>query len=214
MQDSYERHDINTSHDASSAAELSAQIFSDPKDFLNTLRSNFQEIAHGHDQISALDLQDSATHGGSAKTRAAAKLALEHVQDFDKIRNQIYGTRGYKDGQFISKEDLDVAIDMNDHNTHAYTKRLVEIEVAALAVTGAAAAGPAVPTYWMAAAMIEAGTLSGVGEVAALGLVTIGTAAAAVYVGYRAVTENSRMHELADRDSAMFNEWLGHPVKH
>jgi hypothetical protein len=205
MKDSFDAASQPTlNHDASS--NLRAQVFSDPVDFLKTIKDNFGEISHGHQSISLDDLKAEAQFGSTAKIRAASEIAADHVLDLGGIATDSFPS---KKGtvQPIEKGDLDFAIDMANHNTGGYAFSSAALK--GYFSAGLGVAGGALTAFGTGAVIGEGVAVATVG---ALGLGVAGLGAAA-YLGYEAYHANAQYKQLADQDSAMFRSWIAEPHK-
>ena len=141
MFESYENPSVKSSDSNAASSKLSAQIFSDPKDFLSTLQSSFKQLSHGHDQLTAADLKlDAADPTLDAKTRAAAQIGFDHFKDFAGLSYQgepaAHNTPKQNDA--ITSGDLSFAQDMNNHDTLSYKLENIARDTA-VGVMGAAA---------------------------------------------------------------------------
>ena len=217
MFESYENPSVKSSDSNAASSKLSAQIFSDPKDFLSTLQSSFKQLSHGHDQLTAADLKlDAADPTLDAKTRAAAQIGFDHFKDFAGLSYQgepaAHNTPKQNDA--ITSGDLSFAQDMNNHDTLSYKLENIARDTA-VGVMGAAAGafGGLVGTYELSTGIgLFGGAGTAIGALA-VGWVAVGAGGVGLmgYAGYKAVTENSRMNNVADKDSAMFKSWLDKP---
>jgi len=181
--------------------KLSAQVFNDPQDFLQTLKTHFKELSRGDNKLNLTNLQlDSTDTALDAKTRAAATLAADHYNDLAGIHRQRLGAGGgtASPADGISTNDLKFAVDMNQHNTFGYslTNSLNDTAVGAgaLLLTG----------FGGVSALLEDGILANMVPIG-LGVAGVGLG---VYELYGAIKESSRMNDIANTDAAKFKGWL------
>ena len=184
------------------ATNLSQHVFAYPREFLKTIQDNFKEMSHGHDQISLADLKVDETTGSTDKIRAAATIAEQHYSDLDRMENRTYDVAG------IAKEDIDFAVNMNDHNisSEAWSR-------------GTIAAGATVSSLFAGGVsfLLASDSLAGVGVFgAASGVVLpalgIGAGLACVGVGaygaYKTATAYSSLKQESNEDVAKFKSWV------
>jgi hypothetical protein len=194
---------------ANASSKFSTQAFSDPRDFLDTIKGHFNELGHGHEVISLADLNaDVGDPNLDPKGRAAASIAAEHYGDLAGIEGQQFRAP-VANVPGISASDVDFAIDMNAHHTFGYTaENLARETLGVVGSLGVAGLGGAVGGFELSTG---AGLFGGAAW-APLSFGWLGVGAIGVYgVGrgfYRAFTEASYMHGVADKDSQMFRSWL------
>jgi len=164
---------------APNPANLSEQMFGNPKEFLSILKQDFYHIPTAvSGEMTKDDLAKYLqTPGGDAKDKAAAQIALTN---FDEIRSlsaipSKAGTPGYGNVHYLNDRqidalttgDLQIAMDMNDGKTLGY-KIGHEAASISMAATDAlmtvglgfatAMVAPIPPTWWLTA-------LAGIGTV-------------------------------------------------
>ena len=103
---------------AATSADLSNHVFSDPQDFLSTLKNNYSKIAQSDPSaIYKSDLILYADHGSDPRTKAAAEIALKH---FDDLQAMPYAAAGWTNSKKeISPLDLKVDLQLMDKDSSA-----------------------------------------------------------------------------------------------
>ena len=197
-----------------SSKRLSNQVFDNPKEFLQTIRDNFKEMSHNHTQISLADLQEDSTNGSTSKIRAAAKIASEHFSDLDGIQvkqDVLSRSDDYKD-EGISKDDVNFALDMNNHKILGYAaEQTVGLGFVAAISAGVGGLGATVGTVELATGdSIFGATAAAVPVVLpalwfGLGAVGIGTAGLAAYASVKSWSE---FNKVSNEDATKFKAWL------
>lgn len=179
------------------AANLSQQVFSNPREFLKTIQDNFKEMAQGGNQITQADLKTDIEQGSTAQIRAAAAIANQHFADlhnFAPRENKIDG---------IGKKDIDFAADMNDHKIlgHAIDNGLTDVTAAVGGlVSGALSLG-------ISADAIATGEAFSMLPAVAIG-VGAGLLGLGGYAAYEGVNAYGDLKKASDADAAKFKSWL------
>jgi hypothetical protein len=196
---------------AASDGNIREQVFSDPKEFLQTLRQHYKEISGGAGEITLPELLYTSEHAPDEKTRAAAVIAAEHIKELSEMTKD--DNSRFPDAAknpTISQDDLDFAVDMNDHKLLGRVAKEVAGDLIFASLAGVQALG-GLATAEMAIPVGETffgGLLSTGGiPLAALGIAGWG-AYTAGNLTYQAFKANSNMHAAADRNSAMFKQWI------
>jgi hypothetical protein len=212
MQESFEAPrpaSLNADDHGEAASSLSAQMFKDPVDFLKTLQSGYGEIAHGHDAITQDDLRAEATLGSTPQIRAASAIAADHFKDLGGIVNQGLAL-GSNPTDKLTQQDLDFAIDMENHNTTRYTLSKVAMDTWGSLGAGVVGGGASAAAWTgLTGGELLVGSVA-VGTLAAAGVAVAGLGGAA-YLGYEAFEASKQMNQTANDDSAKFRSWITEP---
>jgi hypothetical protein len=131
----------------SPSSSLSAQVFANPADFLQVLKSDFKQIAQTDPKkISQSDLIAYSEHGSDPQGRVAAKIAAEHYGDLQAIASSPLG-RDAAPPDGISVNDLQADTNLVNGNIQGPLKTVREndsIKIAEGAIaTGVGATGAA-----------------------------------------------------------------------
>jgi hypothetical protein len=179
---------------------LSQQVFSNPQDFLKTLRDDFPKLSYGNDVITKQALQEYIAHGEDPKTKAAALIASDHFNTLAKINDWDSG---------ITMDNLDFA---QSEINNSMSKYISDNKIAGLTLSGLPMV---VGTGYGAGVLRESLTQAEEGRpvpAIACGLAGIGILAGGwgigTMLGKAAYDENRRLHEGVRRDVIMLNQWF------
>jgi hypothetical protein len=184
------------------AANLSQQVFSDPRDFLKTIQDNFKEMSNGHSVITESDLKSDMKLGSTDQVRAAATIAELHFSDLADLSGDDRNTSG------ISKEDMQYATDMNNHNITglAITNAVIDASMSAGGfVAGAIGLTAGIDQFAIGGAAI-AGSAAIVPTVAiGIGVMGVGVGVLGAYTAYK---EYGNLSKDSYADRAKYKSWM------
>ncbi len=181
--------------DTNATANLSAHVFSNPTDFLQILKSDFNDIGHSFPELSKGDLVDYSIHGADPKGRAAAKIAADHFGELQAIPDRATNSRLVIE-RGISEKDLDIDISVIQGNTKDIVKTARKPDE--FAVVGALFIGT------VGALLLDSPTSSLASTVVPVGL----GAAGALYCARDWFSQTARVKAETTQDQQTLNSWL------
>ena len=105
------------------SSPLSQSVFTDPKEYLQILKSNFAQIDTDHSGVLSLaELEQFAKNTADQRAAAAAQMAAAHFESLSKISGSLpwralHSTGGRKG---LNEDDLQLAADIADNKPGTY----------------------------------------------------------------------------------------------
>jgi hypothetical protein len=176
------------------STQVSQTVFSNPKEFLQVLKDDFNSIAKsGASEFTKDDLQLYSEHGTDEKGRAAAAIAVKHYDQLQRIAS------GSASANPIKKDDLDEDIKYvtGDIDSIVSRNRSKDTKLALTATAiGQYCARTALKTEKIPALSIG------------LGVVSLGAIVLDGFLATDIVKQKARTQKVAEENKNMVKSWL------